>query len=549
VILGAPIAGTYGLIDGEARSLLEVDGDAVRLDGIDEPIASNRLDSIFVDQQEPPAAPIRRFPQPSGYGPSTRSSLQGRTLKLTRAAVERCAPEGWQQVEFDCTALGTRFQVTARVQGSFGEATWIPPQEIIDWLRRSRIDDSGPSVGAWTSMKYVLPHGAVPKMMCRYEEPSWLRTSGEFREYLDELRFFPRSEAPDWLLDPAWLHFRSTWDATVPRKPVRMAQVFDGPGADGEPPLAFRTALPLAEKWMVINYLYGGEILLRASSASPDEVDPQRQPEVPKQFHTDGTWVWPLAMAYYLEEHDIAPPRDFLDHIRRNSYQPPEVVAERAAAEAKALVLGADADSLENIPPAEAIELARGFIGAMGMSRRFYSFEEPLEGGWSMLRDTDGWWSVFCVDGGEVRNKSRFPEPFGAAAHLIGAMALTRTQFLRAPDEPLADFECPIKPLPGEAPLDAYDSKFLVDLRAGDEVDRFGDQAGNTVFVAGTTLPQRSVPPQQPAGEYHRYRVVTGFQVVSGVAKPDFGQVGGGTAFVLPTDLQTLVADGWLTEV
>ncbi|MCI2417116.1 TNT domain-containing protein [Saccharopolyspora sp. K220] len=544
MILGTPIAETFGLVDGEYRLLHHLEGDGVHVEGSG-PVPLDQVTAVLFAQQDEACSVHPQFPARAAFGHLPDRSAQFRDLTRTlQDAVASALPEGWREAQVNCTALGTRIEITATVTTE-SEHPWIPTQDVVDALRRLRNVAYHPETGAWTTASFRI-NEAGADFRTGYDAPQWTRADDQ-RAYYEELRYFPRSEAPEWLFEAAWSHFANNRDTAAQPEPVRMAQVFDVHVDDRA--AAYRPALPWAEKRMVLDYLHGGEILLTAHGTSTDEVDPQRPPEVPKQFHTDGTWVWPLALAYYLEVHDIAPPRDFLDHIRRTGHRPPEVVADRAAAEAKALVLGADADHLEAFKPAEAIELARGFIGAMGMSTRFYSFEAAFEGGWSMLRDADGWWSVFCVDEGEIRNKSRFPDPFAAAAQLIGAMALTRTRFLRAPDEPLQDFECPFAPLPGEAPLAAYDSKFLVDLRVGDEVDRFGEPTGNTVFVAGTTLPQRSVPPQQPPGDYRRYRVLSGFQVVSGVVKPDFGQVGGGTAFVLPNDLQTLVAEGWLAEV
>ncbi|MGI8308619.1 TNT domain-containing protein [Saccharopolyspora hattusasensis] len=547
MILGMHIWGTYCAVGGEPRLMTELLDGAVRVDGSPDPIPVEQVTAVFFDQEDD-AHPVRpQFPAPAAFGQvPDRAALQRDLVGALQDAVAAALPEGWREAQVNCTALGTRIEITATVTTD-EQHQWIPAQEVVDALRRLRNVEYLPETGAWTSARLAI-NGDGADYRTGHDAPQWTRAGEDRRGSYDELRFFPCTTAPDWLLEAAWRHHANNRGNSDQPGPVRMVQVFEGRDANDRP-VAHRPALPWAEKQMVLDYLFGGEILLSAPGTSPDEVDPQRPPEVPKQFHTDGAWVWPLAMAYYLEAHDIAPPRDFLEHIRRNGHRPPEAVAERAAAEAKALVLGADADTLENVPPAEAIELAGAIIGAMGMSRRFYSFEQPVEGGWAMLRELDGWWSVFCVDNGEVKNKSRFPEPFGAAAHLVGAMALTRDLFLRAPDEPLADFECPIRPLPGEPPLDAYDDKFLVDLRAGDEVDRFGDPAGNTVFVAGTTLPQRSALPQQPAGEYRRYRIVTALRAVSGVAKPDFGQVGGGTAFVLPADVQSLVAEGVLAEV
>ncbi len=66
-------------------------------------------------------------------------------------------------------------------------------------------------------------------------------------------------------------------------------------------------------------------MVLAARSYDTDAFDPGRAPSVPLTFRTDGSWVWPGAVAYYLREHDIAPDPELLAHIRRREYAVPEV--------------------------------------------------------------------------------------------------------------------------------------------------------------------------------------------------------------------------------
>lgn len=547
MILGTPIAGTYARAEGRLVPLLESRDGAAVLDGVEAPVPHHRIDTVLVIQEEPPE-PGRPFPAPAAHGAPTNPAARPDARAELRELVPRLGPQGWREIDIECVALGTRVEVVASVVTDGDRHPWIPPQDVVDALQRSRAVEYRPEPGAWTTARCTAVVGAEAEFETGHSEVRWADGEDDPQAAFDELRYFPRVQAPEWLLGQAWRHFADHRDAAGTRGPVRMAQVFDGRDGDGRP-LAHRPVLPWLEKQLVLDYLLGGEVVLSARSTSEDEVDPQRPPEVPKQFHTDGTWAWPLATAYYLGAHDITPPRDFLDHIRRNGHRCPAIVADHAAEQAKALVLGADPDALDGERTADAIDVARRFISRFGVSRRFYSFTEPLEGGWSMLREPDGWWSVFCLDEGEVRNESRFPEAYGAAAHLIGAVALTRTSMLREPDEPLADYECPIEPLGPDLPLTHYDDRFVVVLPDGAEVDRFGTPDGNTVFVPGTGLPHRSMPPEQTPGEYRRYRVLGGFEVVTGVIKPDHGQVGGGQAYFLPQPVGELVAGGWLAEL
>jgi hypothetical protein len=46
-----------------------------------------------------------------------------------------------------------------------------------------------------------------------------------------------------------------------------------------------------------------------------DLIEPGRGAAVPGWYRTDGRWVWPEALAYYLVEYGVAPPRALTDHL------------------------------------------------------------------------------------------------------------------------------------------------------------------------------------------------------------------------------------------
>lgn len=68
-------------------------------------------------------------------------------------------------------------------------------------------------------------------------------------------------------------------------------------------------------------------MILAARSYDKDLHNPERPPTVPLHFLTDGSWVWPGAVAYYLREHHIAPDLELLTRIRARNYAMPDVAA------------------------------------------------------------------------------------------------------------------------------------------------------------------------------------------------------------------------------
>jgi hypothetical protein len=112
-----------------------------------------------------------------------------------------------------------------------------------------------------------------------------------------------------------------------------------------------------------------------------------------------------------------------------------------------------------------------------------------------------------------------------------------------------AGAEWPITPLPGEPPLTLFRGKRVIELEPGTEIDRFGDDDGNLVYMAGTPFSERSLVPEWIDRPYHAYRVRQPVQALTGAAIPWFDQPGGGTAFLLPDAIGDLVAHGHLEEL
>lgn len=74
-------------------------------------------------------------------------------------------------------------------------------------------------------------------------------------------------------------------------------------------------------KARLLAFLGGGAVALHSPSLRPDVLDPARTEVVPVGYATDGEWIWPLEFSYYLDQHGVLPPRDFLDHARARDYR------------------------------------------------------------------------------------------------------------------------------------------------------------------------------------------------------------------------------------
>jgi hypothetical protein len=105
-----------------------------------------------------------------------------------------------------------------------------------------------------------------------------------------------------------------------------------------------------------------------------------------------------------------------------------------------------------------------------------------------------------------------------------------------------------ILPLPGEPPLSLLRDRTAIVLPPGSELDRFGAEGGNLVYVVGTPFGERSLPPDWLSRPYHVYRVERPVPALRGVAVPWFGQAGGGTGYFLARAVRDLLADGSVVE-
>ncbi|WP_051712954.1 hypothetical protein [Spirillospora albida] len=118
-----------------------------------------------------------------------------------------------------------------------------------------------------------------------------------------------------------------------------MAKPFDSVSSGGEP-VYDRPPVPEILRESVVQYLEKAPIVLSARGFDTDVLDPDRASNVPLAFHTDGVWVWPGAVGYYLKKHGVPPQPELLEHIKLAGFQVPEV-AEEAKDAAVRLVTGA----------------------------------------------------------------------------------------------------------------------------------------------------------------------------------------------------------------
>jgi hypothetical protein len=111
------------------------------------------------------------------------------------------------------------------------------------------------------------------------------------------------------------------WPAPV--APIRLARAFDGADPDDGPFFAAdhpRLEGPDGER--VLAYLRSAELVFDTPGSMDDVLDAGRVAAVPIGFRSDGEWVWPDSLAYYLKRHGLAPEPDLLQHVLARTSPP-----------------------------------------------------------------------------------------------------------------------------------------------------------------------------------------------------------------------------------
>jgi hypothetical protein len=316
--------------------------------------------------------------------------------------------------------------------------------------------------------------------------------------------------------------------------------VFDQVEPEGGRPSVSRPAVPDGEVAPLVAYLRQAPVVMAARSYAPDQLDGSRGERVPLTFHTDGSWVWAGAVAYYLDEHGVPPEPDLVAHIRARGFRVPEVDDDSMDA-ASAAVTGRSAPervapAAEPAVPGPPSEL-EGRLDELGVPPAAYRFGETEEGAWSMIAEEGRRWTVFRTENGERAGEAVFGTERQASAYLLASLLL---------DPPPGR---PIEPLPGEPPLTLFQGREVVEIPVGAVVDRYGGDGGNLAYEGGTPFEARSLPPDWANRPFQAYRVERPLRALSGIAVPWFDQSGGGRGYFFERSVRDLLADGSLSAV
>jgi hypothetical protein len=99
--------------------------------------------------------------------------------------------------------------------------------------------------------------------------------------------------------------------------PFKIARVFDFAKPDTGPGFhrGHRVVTDSSERDRMLAYLTSGTPVLTSMARARDVLNPDAGEVVPTSFRTDGEWIWTDTVAYYLEQHGMAPDEELAAHI------------------------------------------------------------------------------------------------------------------------------------------------------------------------------------------------------------------------------------------
>ncbi|MGW4244224.1 hypothetical protein [Nocardia sp. NPDC004722] len=254
--------------------------------------------------------------------------------EMTALLVESLPP-GYEMFNLHYRAVGDHVDMDSSLVDLFMEdIDWTPPTDLLDLVGKLRAGMYQPGYGTWFTAHLRFDY--ISRLDIQFDwtnEPEWRENFPTQSAYTDDLVRYPRRPESA----PPWLERRARQDGPV----FQMARAHDGtipvPGyPQGMPTWVDRPELSEEERASILAYLENAPVIREDSGFDADLLEPERTQAISRRYHTDGVWIWPASVAYYLREHKAPPQRPLTDHIRSKGFQPPTVDKAALAAAATA---------------------------------------------------------------------------------------------------------------------------------------------------------------------------------------------------------------------
>jgi hypothetical protein len=238
---------------------------------------------------------------------------QDTLVKQIGLALLRAAPRDWRRVIAEYRAVGRYHEMAGEILNEDGTTQeWVATHDIATLFGRLRAGMYRDGRGTWFNARYQLDHPSSYNLEYNRDEPQWDLIPPP-QAYSDELRMFPRSEdnVPEWLI--------RRMSGLAPEQPgqprFRIARIFDTIGPGGRPVIN-RPDLAVEEQDRLLDYLDTAPLVVSERGYDVDRFATTPEATVPVAFHSDGLWIWPAAVNFYLRKYGVSPEPDLVEHVR-----------------------------------------------------------------------------------------------------------------------------------------------------------------------------------------------------------------------------------------
>ncbi|WP_326956010.1 TNT domain-containing protein [Amycolatopsis sp. NBC_01286] len=246
---------------------------------------------------------------------------QDTLVKQIGLALLRAAPRDWRKVSAEYRAVGRYHELTGEIVTEDGTVhEWLATHDIATLFGRLRGGMYRDGRGTWFNARYQLDHPSSYNLEYNRDEPVW-NLAPPPQAYSDELRMFPRTEenVPEWLI-----RRMSGLGPEQPGPHFRIARIFDTIGPAGRPVIN-RPDLEVDEQDRMLEYLDRAPLVVTERGYDIDRLAQTPEATVPVAFHSDGQWIWPAAVNFYLRKYGVSPEPDLVEHVRAVGFKLPPV--------------------------------------------------------------------------------------------------------------------------------------------------------------------------------------------------------------------------------
>ena len=246
---------------------------------------------------------------------------QDTLVKQIGLALLRAAPRDWRKVSAEYRAVGRYHELTGEIVTEDGTVhEWLATHDIATLFGRLRGGMYRDGRGTWFNASYQLDHPSSYNLEYNRDEPVW-NLAPPPQAYSDELRMFPRTEdnVPEWLI-----RRMSGLGPEQPGPHFRIARIFDTIGPAGRPVIN-RPDLEVEEQDRLLEYLDHAPLVVTERGYDIDRLAATPEATVPVAFHSDGQWIWPAAVNFYLRKYGVSPESDLVEHVRAVGFALPPV--------------------------------------------------------------------------------------------------------------------------------------------------------------------------------------------------------------------------------